>query len=109
MKVWSFVLLNMTSPPVARTAWSKMANCELTEIVWSPLLALRSFRQSSLALHAAEAGVRHAGIRAAPMACARSIPRAVTIVAQERAAALHALRHEGTLRIDRSFRPGWVD
>src|SRR5262249_12640288 len=55
-------------------------------------------------LHAAEADVGHAGVRATAVAGAGPVARAVAVVAQERAAALHPLGHEGAGRVVGSVR-----
>ena len=58
--------------------------------------------------HAAEADMRHAGIGAASVSRAGAVARAILIVAQERAAALGALRHERLPGIEAALRAGWV-
>src|SRR6188472_4153756 len=60
-------------------------------------------------LGAAEPDVRHPGVRAAPVAGARPVPRAVAVGAQERPALLHPLRGERAGRVGAGLRAGRVD
>src|SRR5207244_7763123 len=59
--------------------------------------------------HAAEADVGHTRVRAAAVAGAGPVTRAIAVVAEEGPAALHALGHEWPGRVDRALRSGWVD
>src|SRR5438105_2788127 len=71
-------------------------------------MALRGSLPQLRAHHAAEADVRHAGIRAAPVAGARPVAGTVTVVAQERTALLHPLWCERPRLVQAHFRAGRV-